>query len=147
LKWLLPPVFVALAFVAMFLLRALWPEPRLLPPPWQLAGIAVVVGGLAVGGIAAGLFRRRGTNINTFRDPTRLVTDGPFAWSRNPMYLGFLLLLVGAAMLANAWVALLPALAFFLAAQFWYIPFEERAAAARFGDDYAAYRRRVRRWL
>jgi protein-S-isoprenylcysteine O-methyltransferase Ste14 len=49
--------------------------------------------------------------------------------------------------MANALSALAPVALFFLVANFWYVPFEERAARAQFGDAYDAYRKRVRRWL
>lgn len=92
-------------------------------------------------------FKRHDSEIMTFKEPRGLVRDGLFRFSRNPMYLGFTLLLFAAVLAANAWWALLAPVGFMLAANFWYIPFEERAAAAAFGADYEEYRRCVRRWL
>ena len=83
----------------------------------------------------------------TFDTPRNLVTTGLFAWSRNPMYLGFTLVLLAAALAVNMWLALLGPLAFFLAAQFWYVPFEERAARETFGVAYEIYAARTRRWV
>lgn len=56
------------------------------------------------------------------------MATGLFAWSRNPMYLGFTLVRLGVALATNTWLALLGPLAFLAAAQFWYVPHEERAA-------------------
>ncbi|WP_230534329.1 methyltransferase family protein [Microvirga roseola] len=92
-------------------------------------------------------FKRVDTEIHTFRRPERLVTTGVFRFSRNPMYLGFLLLLVGAAFYVNTWCALLLPLAFFAFASFWYIPYEERTLRAVFGSEYNTYASRVRRWI
>jgi protein-S-isoprenylcysteine O-methyltransferase Ste14 len=110
-------------------------------------GLLPAAAGLYLLKTASGAFHRVETNIHTFRDPDVLVIEGLFGLSRNPMYLGFTLLLLGAALIADAVTALLPVAAFFLAAHLWYIPFEEKAAERRFGDAYRAYRSRVRRWL
>ncbi|MDN3718992.1 isoprenylcysteine carboxylmethyltransferase family protein [Roseibium salinum] len=85
--------------------------------------------------------------MHTFRQPRKLVTSGIYRLSRNPMYLGFLLLLTGIAICTNEALNLFYALAFLLVSHFWYIPIEERNAAGVFGAAYDDYRSRVRRWL
>ena len=95
----------------------------------------------------ARLFRRAGTEIHTFRMPRVLVTDGLFRHSRNPMYLGFLLVLAGLALVLGAAVPLLVVAAFALVVDRWYIRHEERALREAFGDAYDDYCGRVRRWL
>lgn len=92
-------------------------------------------------------FRAQEAEIHTFRQPRTLVTGGLFRFSRNPMYLGFLLLLIAAAFFVNHWCALIAPAIFFIAASFWYIPHEERTLRAVFGPQYEAYAGRVRRWL
>jgi protein-S-isoprenylcysteine O-methyltransferase Ste14 len=143
----LPPLLVVICLAVMAILTLVAPGPRILAAPWTWLGAAVALLGLALAVSGAGLFRRLGTNIKTFDDPDLLVTSGLFRISRNPMYLGFLLLLAGVALLIGRATPVLPVLVFFLAAQFWYIPFEERAMSRRFGSDYASYRARVRRWI
>jgi protein-S-isoprenylcysteine O-methyltransferase Ste14 len=91
-------------------------------------------------------FQRADTGIRTFDEPDHLVECGLFAHSRNPMYLGFLLALVGLALLLGTASTALGPLAFGVAAHRVYIPFEEARMSARFGPRYAAYRRRVGRW-
>lgn len=147
MKWLLPPRLWAACLVAIIALGLLAPIAAIVPAPFHWLGAAPILAGVWLLAIAARRFRRVQTNINTFRDPNVLVTDGPFAFTRNPMYLGFTLVLLGAALVANAWSALAPVLVFFVVANCWYVPFEERAAHAQFGDAYAAYRQRVRRWF
>ncbi len=123
--------------------------PALGPLPWvvRLSGVPIAAAGLALTVGGAGLFDRVDTNIKTFDDPDRLVTQGPFRFSRNPMYLGFTLALAGTALVVGTLTAWLGAVVFFGAANAWYIPFEERRMAATFGSAYAEYRRRVPRWL
>lgn len=144
---LLPPMLVFLLLAAMTGLHFLFPGPVIVPHPYNWLGLILAGAGLCVTLAAAGLFRRRNTNIKTFNDPTELVTDGCFRWSRNPMYLGFAMLLFGAGI---AFGSLLPALIpilFVIACQFWYIPFEEQAMTRQFGDAYRAYAEEVRRWI
>lgn len=111
--------------------------------PWDVVLIIGIV--LLLG--ARYQFQRNDSEIMTFNRPRNLVTTGLFRLSRNPMYLGFVLLLTAAAFYVNTACALLAPLAFFVAANWWYIPYEERAASAEFGEDYEAYRRKVRRWI
>ncbi|WP_372002259.1 methyltransferase [Tistrella mobilis] len=147
MTWLLPPILVLILLILMAVLARLWPEPGLLSDPWHLLGLVLLLAGIALPLMVSRLFRRVRTNINTFRDPDVMVADGPFRISRNPIYLGFALILLGAALLSGAAVALLPALAFVLITDRWYIPFEEARMSAQFGAAYDDYRRRTRRWL
>ena len=92
-------------------------------------------------------FRKAKTQIHTFKVPKKLVTTGLFQYSRNPIYLGFTIVLLGIALLYGSLSTLIPVLLFFLIANFWYIPFEEKNMKKVFGQSYLFYRRRVRRWL
>jgi protein-S-isoprenylcysteine O-methyltransferase Ste14 len=108
---------------------------------------ALVGGGIAVTGVFA--FRRHSTTVNpTAPDTTKsIVRDGIYRYTRNPMYLGFALILAGwAIFLANmASLLMLPAFVAYMT-QFQIKP-EERALLARFGPDYAEYMAKVRRWV
>ena len=99
---LLPPRLVLILLIAMVALRVLAPGPMIMSYPYNLAGVLVAALGLGLTLSGAGLFARIGTNIKTFNEPGTLVTDGLFRWSRNPMYLGFLLLLGGTAIALGA---------------------------------------------
>ena len=126
----------------------LWgPRLQILGAPWSYSGILLFGLGAVITISASRRFRRMETNINTFRNPDILVTSGLFAFSRNPMYLGFVLTLFGVGVVFDHWPAMLPAGVFFLACHYWYIPFEEKAALEQFGDRYKDYKRRVRRWI
>jgi protein-S-isoprenylcysteine O-methyltransferase Ste14 len=144
---LLPPVLALLLLVLMGLFFTVAPGPVIFPEPWNWIGLAPIVGGAALTIAGARLFGERRTNIRTFNDPTILVTDGPFRFSRNTMYLGFALFLTGVGILLGALVPLIVGLSFWLIADRWYIPFEEAAMQRTFGDQYDAYRKKVRRWF
>ena len=147
MKWLVPPVLFLFCLIGIATTAYYWPGYRLVPPPYNWFGMAVVLGGLIFGGVGSRTFVRRRTNLNTFRDPGTLVTDGLFAVSRNPMYLGFVLALAGVVLVVNCSTPLVFVLVFFAVAQFWYIPFEERRMREVFGDAYVAYSRKTRRWI
>ena len=94
-------------------------------------------------------FRRSKTTVNPIKPETAtaLVSGGPFRVSRNPMYLGLLLVLVGWAVLLGAPWSLAGPVAFVLYIQRFQIIPEERVLAIKFGVVYAQYCARVRRWL
>lgn len=150
MRLLLPPVLVVLLLLAVALLG--WTERPLGGVPFPdgrptLVALAIALTGVALLGGARAQFARNDCEIMTFATPRNLVTTGLFRHSRNPMYLGFALVLLGAALAANAWIAFLAPLGFLLAAHRWYIPAEELAAREAFGADYEAYARRTRRWF
>ncbi|MFN3261947.1 MAG: methyltransferase family protein [Pikeienuella sp.] len=144
---LLPPLLFVLLLAPLALLWLYHPEGMPMradrPMPWDVPlplGLAALL-------MARIQFGRAGAEINTFREPKGLVTGGLFRFTRNPMYLGFLLLLLAAAFFVNHWCALLAPLAFFVAANLWYIPHEEAALRRAFGKTYDDYAWRVRRWI
>lgn len=144
---LLPPVLVGIIITVMCVARIVLPGPVIVPQPYNWLGLVLVVGGVAVSFIGARQFDKVGTNIKTFNDPTILVTDGLFRWSRNPMYLGFVLFLIGLAIMLETLLSFFFAAAFAVIADRWYINFEERALRRTFGERYEAYARRTRRWI
>ncbi len=116
--------------------------------PWRVGmGTALAVAGLSLTLAAARHFSRQRANIVTFLAPTKLVIDGWFRVSRNPMYLGFAGLLGGVALALGGAVTLLPTALFVLAAEKVYIPFEEQAMKRTFGEEYIRYAKQVRRWV
>ncbi|PIE09849.1 MAG: S-isoprenylcysteine methyltransferase [Rhodobacterales bacterium] len=147
MRHLLPPHLFLLSLIALALPWAVSPERPALPVGNIVLSVASLVLGVGWLAWARMHFLRKDAEIMTFGDPRALVEDGPFRFSRNPMYLGFLLILVSAAFLLNNWLAILPPLVFWLASAFWYIPFEERALRDAFGPAYDDYAHKTRRWI
>ena len=109
--------------------------------------VAVLTAGLIVGLLAAGLFRRAGTDVKPWRSATALVTDGPYRWTRNPMYLGMSFVYLGLAIAADSLAALILLIPVVIIIQTQVIAREERYLEGKFGDEFRAYKARVRRWL
>ena len=143
----LPPVFFLGALLVQWAAHAFVPVSVVLPGAWGWLGAIPIGVGIVVMVVSDRQFKAAGTVINPFDTPSSLVMSGPFRFSRNPMYLAMLLILIGAAM---AWGTLTPfllppALGWLLATRF--IPVEEAALSKVFGAAYEEYTSRVRRWL
>jgi protein-S-isoprenylcysteine O-methyltransferase Ste14 len=153
LKWLElrvpPPVVALLAGVLMWLAARALPALDFQLPARRTLAIAIALIGLAIAVYAVFQFRRAGTTPNPMKphDSATVVATGVYRYSRNPMYLGDLLILAGWAIwLANAAAFLgLPLFVAYL--NRYQIAPEERALEARYGAEYTEYRRVVRRWL
>ncbi len=144
---ILPPGWFFLAIAAMFVLHLAAPVVGLIPVPWNLAGFAPMLLGVAIALPANRLFHQRGTPVRPLMPATTLVLEGPFRYTRNPMYLGLVLFLIGVALLMGTltpWLVI-PPFVWIITGLF--IRREEAALEAQFGDEYVAYRRRVRRWM
>lgn len=145
-----PPLVYVAAFLLGVGLQRLVPvplSPAVHGSTVRTAGAALLAFGILLGPINALMFLVRGTTLNPADAPRRLFTGGLYRLTRNPMYIGLLLVYTGvAALSAQPWALVLIAIPF-VAVDRVYIPCEERRMAAAFGAEYLAYCRRVRRWL
>jgi protein-S-isoprenylcysteine O-methyltransferase Ste14 len=144
---LLPPILLAIIVFLMAVVHAAADAPVVAPESVRWGGGLLALAGVAVAVVGRIRFARAGTEINTFAEPGRLVTDGVYRFTRNPMYLGLALVAGGAALACGAITSLLLAAAFVAITDRWYIAFEEEQLAAKFGTAYDAYRRSTRRWM
>ncbi|MEE4175102.1 MAG: isoprenylcysteine carboxylmethyltransferase family protein [Xanthomonadales bacterium] len=143
----MPPLWLLLCLALAWLLD------RYLPL-WSpdIAALALLGRGLALVGLAMILwpvtqFLLAHTGLVPFSKATTLVTTGLYRVTRNPMYLGMALMLFGGALVFGSLGALVPIPLFLWVIQRNFILGEERFLAEAFGEAYADYRRRVRRWL
>ena len=142
-----PPLLYALVFIGGMLLQRVWPV-RILPPPvGRAAGIVCIVFGMTLIVWSIRTFWRAGTSVIPVRPSTSIVTDGPFRFTRNPMYVALALLYLGATFWLNTlWPLLLFPVLLFLV-QTYVIAREEQYLERKFDGDYLQYKSRVRRWL
>ena len=147
MKKIIPPVLFAICIVVMVGLWLVFPIIQFVTFPISLVGILPFVAGLGIAKRGSDIFEKTGTNIETFDDPDILVTDGLYRISRNPMYLGFLVALLGVAIVLGNFSSILVVIGFFVITDRWYINFEEEVMDKKFGDRYAEYKAKTRRWL
>jgi protein-S-isoprenylcysteine O-methyltransferase Ste14 len=146
----IPPLGFAAALVLAGALGA-WVPLGLLPPfPWRagvVAGLAVTALALATSLSGFLAFRRAGTNVNPTKPALTVVRDGAFRYTRNPMYLGMVVLMLGIGLVfSNFWAVLLAPVLWF-ALDRGVVRREEAYLEAKFGDDYRALLAATRRWL
>jgi protein-S-isoprenylcysteine O-methyltransferase Ste14 len=146
----IPPPAVALCMALLMWLASWLIHPLRVPLDIRL-GVALALGVLgqciSVGGMIA--FRRAKTTINPFKPAaaSSLVSGGVYRFTRNPMYVGLLLTLVGWTVFLSNPLALLFLPLFVLYINRFQIEPEERVLSSLFGAEYAAYKTRVRRWI
>ena len=146
----IPPPVVGLLVAAVMWVVAHVPPLLQLPKPIRLL-VAAVLGGIgiaiAIGGVAS--FRRAKTTVSPLKPETSaaLVSTGVYSFTRNPMYLGMVLVLLGwAAYLSSIWSLVGPVFFALYITRFQIVP-EERVLDRLFGASFAEYKKRVRRWL
>lgn len=144
-----PPVVMLVTALLMWLAARLLPALALPYASGRSAALvcALLGIGIALSGIVC--FRRAKTTASPLRPSaaSSLVTGGIYHFTRNPMYLGLLLVLLGWALFLRNGAAFVLLPCFMLYLNRFQIGPEERALASRFGDAFAAYRNRTRRWL
>jgi len=141
-----PPVYFLLALIMMLVLARYAPISHLIYVPLRIFGGLLILTGFAITASSAYTFKLAGTPIKPFEQPAKLVTDGLYRYSRNPMYLGMMIMLMG------IWIALgklspvivIPV--FFLIIQEGFIKYEENFLEEQFSDAYLDYKDRVYRW-
>ena len=144
---IVPPVYLLMTLAATAALHRFVPVTQLLTAPYTHAGWLLVAAGIGIAVVSVRAFERAGTGIVPFDPATALVTGGLYRYTRNPMYLGMVLLLVGVAIALGSLGAWLPIPMFVWIIQAWFIVGEERLLEQTFGESYIAYKRGVRRWL
>jgi protein-S-isoprenylcysteine O-methyltransferase Ste14 len=142
-----PPLIYAGALAIGLLANKLCPNSFLPRGLSRVLGWPLIVGGLVIGSLGFREMRRAETNVDPRQPTTAIVTEGPYRFTRNPLYLSMTLIYAGITALANA----LPAAVLFpivlRIVRRGVIEREERYLERKFGDEYLIYKARVRRWL
>jgi protein-S-isoprenylcysteine O-methyltransferase Ste14 len=143
----LPPTILFIALLLMLVSHFLFPIFQVVLGFWRFLGFLPLLSGLILSFGAERQFHQLGTTVHPFKDSSILVSDGFFRFSRNPMYLGMALILLGAALLFGS-LTPLGIFAFFIG---WidtqFIRLEEEKLSAQFGQDWLEYKAQVRRWI
>jgi protein-S-isoprenylcysteine O-methyltransferase Ste14 len=144
---LYPPLLALLFIVAMLGLHFCCAPPGPTYPALHVLGFALIAAGAGMTLWSAAWFRKNKTTIDPRGNPGYLAREGLYRFSRNPMYLGMLIVLLGVSLALGDWISFLAPLVFMWIVTARFIRHEEQALLACFGDDYRQYQGRVRRWF
>ena len=143
----LPPTYLLVAIVAMLALHFLLPAIKIVPGPWNIFGVVPLACGIALNLVADKAFREAVTTVKPFQESTALITTGVFRITRNPMYLGYVLILIGVALIVRSLTPYVVIPVFALLMDSVFIRSEEQMLEAKFGQDWHGYAKKVRRWV
>ncbi|MEM8687404.1 MAG: isoprenylcysteine carboxylmethyltransferase family protein [Pseudomonadota bacterium] len=143
----LPPVWLVACIAAAWVLADSLPIVMLSHSIWTIIGWALVAMGIALGLYAVIAFWRFKTSVVPRQTPSALINDGPYRFSRNPIYLADAISLAGCVALFGGLSAVCTLPLFWLVMERRFILPEEAVLRETFGPDYEAYCRSVRRWI
>jgi protein-S-isoprenylcysteine O-methyltransferase Ste14 len=146
-KFALPPTYLLVALVVTVGLHFLLPLATLIPWPWRLIGLAPLAAGVIINLIADRAFQRARTTVKPFQESSALITGGIYRFSRHPMYLGIVLIVLGVACLLGSLAPFVAVPVLGLALDRRFIEVEERMLEETFGAAWLEYKARVRRWI
>lgn len=146
-NWLLPPVYFNILIPLAILLHYIMPIKRIIQPPANTIGLLLIVIGLGLNVWSSQILRESKTSIAYQDASDHLVLEGPFRFSRNPIYLSGIILLFGIALLLGSLITFVFPTVLLLILEWLYIPIEERMLEDTFGSSYLDYKTRVRRWI
>jgi protein-S-isoprenylcysteine O-methyltransferase Ste14 len=115
--------------------------------PWKLLGLIPLAIGIVLNLLADNALHKRGTTVKPFQESSALVSDSVYGISRHPMYLGFVLMLIGVAILLGTLTPWIIVPIFALLMEFVFIREEEHMLKEKFGPIWLEYAKKVRRWL
>ena len=144
---IMPTTYLLIAMLVLFAIHFLFPGKVIIPPLWNLLGIIPLGIGVAINLAADSAFHKTGTTVKPFQESSALLTSGAFRISRNPMYLGFVLILVGVAILLRSSTPYLVIIAFAIFIDRVFITVEESMLAQKFGSSWVEYKQKTRRWM
>ena len=141
-----PHIAIVLLFLS-WLVKRLFPQLNFLAEPYNKLGLFVFAAGLSLTFWAFYLFKKNKTPIIPGKKPEFMVVEGAYKFTRNPMYLGVTIALLGAAIYFGNIFSFLSPIIFFLSMNYYFVPFEEKLMEQIFGNQYLNYKKKVRRWV
>jgi protein-S-isoprenylcysteine O-methyltransferase Ste14 len=143
---LIPPVYLLICLIGTILVRLLVPSMNWIGFPSTLGGLVFLGAGVCWTAGAHRSLTQHATPV-AFAPSTCVIEEGLYHYSRNPMYVGFVMFLMGCSILSGNILSFLSPLFFFAVLNWMFIPYEEEKMENTFGEKYREYKKRVRRWL
>lgn len=142
----IPPTYFLLGIVLISILFFIFPGMNLIPFPINWFGLVLILFGGYLNIHSFKLFKKHNTSFK-YDKSTFVINEGPFLYSRNPMYLGMFSTLIGLSICFGNILSLMIPLLFYIIMQVMFIPYEEKKIEEELGADYLDYKKRVRKWL
>lgn len=147
MKKILPPTHFFTYLIIAVLLHYALPIAQVIKYPLNWLGFLFFLPGGILNIWTDQLFKKNKTTVKPDEKPSVLIQTGPFKISRNPMYLGMTMLLIGAGFILGTIISFAGAILFVAAMQFVFIPKEEKILHDAFGEEFEAYKEKVGRWI
>jgi len=141
-----PPLYFFGTIVLSIILFFLFPEFNIISLPYNLIGVLLFIGGYYIVNKSSNIFHQNETTFY-LEEPSTFIQSGFYKYSRNPMYLGSLILITGVSIALGNLLSLLTPILFFLVINYLSIPFEEEIMEKKFGNKYLQFKQKVRRWI
>lgn len=142
----IPPTYLFIAIFLIIAVHFLLPSFNKIVYPYDLLGFLPLLLGTYLNMSVWLLFKKHKTP-HKYQKSTHIVKEGLFRFSRNPMYVGMILLLVGLSILFQNLLGLIVPVLFFFVIHIIFIPYEEEKMQKELGDEYLSYCKQVRRWI
>lgn len=144
---ILPPTYFYACIVISVMLHFLLPIEQIIKLPYNWIGFLFFFLGGTLNIWTDQLFKKVNTTVKPFEKPSSLILNGPFKISRNPMYLGMALLLIGLGFVLGSITSFIGFILFVAAMEIGFIHQEEKILLGVFGTEFEAYKKKVRRWI
>jgi protein-S-isoprenylcysteine O-methyltransferase Ste14 len=144
---LMTTTYLLVAILLSIALHFLIPFLYVVPSPWNLIGLIPMIFGVWINISADQAFKKVKTTVKPFEESNTLIQDAVFRLSRNPMYLGFVSVVLGISILLKSLSPYAVVLAFAIFMDLVFIRVEERMLGEKFGEQWEQYRSRVRKWI
>jgi protein-S-isoprenylcysteine O-methyltransferase Ste14 len=142
-----PPLLYGIAFVVVLALRWFWPMPIVDHTVATWLGLALVVFAVGIAMWGRRTMQAAGTNVDPHRPTTVIVKNGPFRFSRNPLYMALTLIFLGLSLVVNTWWGIVLLFPVLIIMHWGVVLREERYLDQKFGASYQEYRSKVRRYF
>lgn len=147
MKKILPPTYFFICLIISVLLFYILPLTQIIRYPFNLIGFLFFIVGAGLNIWTDQLLKKEKTTVKPFEKPAVLIQTGPFKFSRNPMYLGMALLLLGFEIILGSVTSFIGIVLFVFIMESLFIPDEEKIQLELFGEEYMKYKKKVGRWI
>lgn len=147
MRRIMPTSYFLLLLILLILFHFTLPIVKFYYSPYNYVGTVLILFGGFINLWTDSLMKKGETTVKPHLKPSNLIISGPFKFTRHPMYLGMLSILLGAAIIASSLVSFIFPLIYIVLMEVLFIPMEERNLVEVFGEDYSEYKKKVRKWI